>query len=206
MDNTVVTCSLQNVEHIYQVFKDGGIIVFPTDTVYGIGCNPYDYNAVKKIYKIKQRQKNKHLPILGFSQRDLQQIAYFNNTAQKIAANLWPGPITLILELKELKIGSSLGISNNKIAVRVPKNDCTLSILQKCRLIIGTSANRSGVKSFIDPKKCIQNISGYNIFVDGGVIKNSSGESTIIDCTQNNDELVILRQGAITKQEIEKIL
>ncbi len=197
-----ISCDKENAVKIAKIIAEGGTIVFPTDTVYGIGCNPFDKAAVEKIYKIKQREKIKKLPILGFSKRDIESIVEFTPNAEKIAAKYWPGKVTLVLKLKEEKLQESLGITE-KIAVRVPNSKCALSILEKCRLLVGTSANKAGVKSFVNPKDCLENIKDYDVFVDGGVIK-STGESTIIDCTLK--ELAILREGAIKSQELKELI
>ena len=150
--------------------------------------------AVQKIYDIKQRVKTKEMPVLGFSKKDIKIIAEFNTTAEKIATRYWPGKITLVLKLKDLRLQESLGVTKS-IAVRVPNNDCALSILEKCRLLVGTSANVSGTKPFVDPKDGLENINGYDIFVDGGIIQSDGKSSTILDCT--TDEIIILREGAI---------
>ena len=134
-------------------------MVFPTDTVYGIGCDPYNENAVKSIYKIKNRSTTKVFPILGFSKKELSEIAFFDDRANKIAEKYWPGEITLVLKLKDEKLRSILNL-DKKIAVRVPNNECILSILKECKLIVGTSANISGSKSFVDPEECFNDVSG----------------------------------------------
>ena len=128
------------MEKISKTVANGGVIVFPTDTVYGIGCNPFDKTAVQRIYSIKQRDVQKQLPVLGFSVHDIKGIAEFTPSAEKISAVYWPGKVTLILKLKESRLEESLGVTD-KIAVRVPHGRCVLSILEKCRLLVGTSAN-----------------------------------------------------------------
>ena len=95
-------------------------------------------------------------------------------------------------------------ISNNgKLAVRVPNNKCVLSILEKCKLIIGTSANISGEKSILDSNECKAKLPEIDVLVNGGRIT-SLGESTIINFVE--DELEVIREGSISKQDIEKIL
>ena len=177
---------------------EGKIVVFPTDTVYGIGCDPYNKEAVEKVYRIKNRKQGKLFPVLGFSKNELEKIANFSEKANKIAEKFWPGQLTLILPLKDEKLKTSMNLEN-KVAVRVPNNSCTLAILEQCNLIIGSSANVSGVESFVDPDECEKNISDYDVFVDGGKIS-SKGESTVIEISEN--EVVIHRKGSISKEEI----
>ena len=83
----------------------------------------------------------------------------------------------------------------NKIAVRVPNNKCTLELLQKCNFLVGTSANVSGNPSYTNPEEGLQNLEGYDVFVDGGVIS-GKGESTIIEI--ENNEIRIIREGSLS--------
>ena len=193
----VVTCNTQGIEMAVETIQNGGIVVFPTDTVYGVGCDPFNAQAVNRIYKIKNRDVSKSVPLLGFSQIDLEKIAFFDERTIKISRNFWPGPLTLLLKLKDKKLKKSLNLKE-KIALRIPKNDCLLSILEKSRLLVGTSANLSGENPFTDPQECKKNFSGYDLFVDGGIIS-SQGESTVLEV---NEELKILREGVISKEEV----
>ena len=195
-----VKCNPDGISAAVSAIKNGGTVVFPTDTVYGIGCDPYDQNAIKLIYQIKNRDTSKLFPILGYSKKELSEIAYFDERANKIAEKYWPGEITLVLKLKDEKLKQTLKLGE-KIAVRVPNNECILSILKECKLIIGTSANISNSKSFRDPDECIRNISGYDLFVDGGIIPNNA-ESTVIEIDK---EIRVLRQGNISEDEISDI-
>ena len=202
MKSLRVECNSEGIEKATNSIRSGGVIVFPTDTVYGIGCDPYDNKAVEKIYKIKNRESQKWLPLLGYSLNELEKIAVFTTEMKKIIEKFWPGPITLIAKLKDEKIKQSMKLKD-RIAVRIPKNECALSLLKECKIIIGTSANISGSKSFTDPDDCEKNLVGYDILVDGGKIT-SVDESTIIEFDGN--KLKILRKGSISEEEIRKTL
>jgi len=193
-----VNCDKEGIEKAAQIINEGGIAVFPTDTVYGIGCNPYNINAVKKIYEIKTRDFSKPLPVLVYSKELAEKIAHFNEFTRKIVDKFWPGPLTIILKVTDDKLKESLHL-NNKIAIRVPNHKCTLDLLEKCNFIVGTSANVSGEISFTNVDECFKRIGDYDIFVDGGTIT-SKGESTIIDI--ENDEIRIIREGSLSKKEI----
>ncbi len=193
-----VDCDEEGIEKTFQVIKKGGIIVFPTDTVYGIGCNPYNANAVEKIYEIKSREKIKSLPVLAYSLDTVKEIARIDTFTEKIIKKYWPGPLTLILELTDKKLKKSLNL-DNKIAVRIPDSKCTLKLLEKCGLLVGTSANISGSPPSTDPKECLKNITNYDVFLNGGTIT-SKGESTIIEI--ENEEIKIIRKGVLKKEEI----
>lgn len=193
-----VDCDKEGIEKTFQVIKKGGIVVFPTDTVYGIGCNPYNANAVEKIYEIKSREKIKSLPVLAYSLDTVKEIARIDTFTEKIINKYWPGPLTLILELTDKKLKKSLNL-DNKIAVRIPDSECTLKLLEKCGLLVGTSANISGSSPSTDPKECLKNITNYDVFLNGGTIT-SKGESTIIEI--ENEEIKIIRKGVLKKEEI----
>ena len=193
-----VNCDDNGIKKSVEIIENGGIIVFPTDTVYGIGCNPYDANAVKKIYQIKSREKIKSLPVLASSIEIVKQISTIDEFTEKIIKKYWPGPLTLILKLKDQKLKKSLNLED-KIAVRIPNSECTLKLLNKCSLLVGTSANVSGESSFTNPQEGVKNVKNYDVFVDGGTIT-SKGESTIIEI--ENEEIRIIREGALKKEDI----
>jgi L-threonylcarbamoyladenylate synthase len=195
-----VSCDTKGVEIAVKTLQNGGIVVFPTDTVYGIGCDPYNADAIKTIYKIKKRDDSKLFPVLGYSREELERIVEFDDKSKKIADKFWPGQVTLILKIKDEKIKKSLNLEE-KIAVRIPKNRCIMSLLKNCKLLVGTSANISGTSSFKDPNECRNNITGYDVFIDDGIIQ-SSGESTVVEI---DDEIKILREGVVSKESILEI-
>ena len=194
----IVPCGERGIKTAYDSIKKGGIVVFPTDTVYGIGCDPYNKVAINKIYKIKGRDKTKQLPVLAYSKKEIKDIADFDKNSEKFADKFWPGPLTLILKVKDKKIQESLGLEE-KIAVRVPNHPCVLALLKECKLLVGTSANFSGQSSFNDSKGIIGKFTGYDILLDGGKIIDF-GESTIIQFEGN--ELKIVREGKIKSESL----
>ena len=193
-----VNCNDKGIRKSVEIIENGGVIIFPTDTVYGIGCNPFDANAVEKIYEIKSREKIKSLPVLASSIEIVKQIRIIDEFTEKIIKKYWPGPLTLILKLKDKNLKESLNLED-KIAVRIPNSVCTLKLLNKCNLLVGTSANVSGDSSFTDPQECMKNVKNYDIFVDGGTIT-SKGESTIIEI--ENEKIHVIREGALKKEDI----
>jgi len=197
----IVSCTDSDIKVAIRKIKNGEIIVFPTDTVYGIGCDPYNENAVLRLYEIKKRKKTKSFPILGLSQTELEKIAEFNALEKKIAEKFWPGQITLVLKVKDEKIRQSLGL-DKKIAVRVPNNQCVLSLLKECKLLVGTSANISGTAPFTDPNECSKDLIKYDLLIDGGIIP-SRKESTIVEIV--GDDIKILREGNVSEMEIREL-
>lgn len=197
-----VSCDSDGVKEASRILAEGGVVVFPTDTVYGIGCNPFDRNAVKRIYKIKNREPSKPLPVLTFSKEMAKKIVEFDKDSERIADTMWPGSLTIILKTKEKKLKESLNVEE-KVAVRVPNHRCTLELLQYCKYVVGTSANVSGAQSTADPEECERSMDGYDLLLDGGRIA-SRGESTIIEMAEG--ELKIHREGKIKKEDILGLL
>ena len=142
----IVKCDSVGIDIVKKSLQKDGVIIFPTDTVYGIGCNPYNTKAIKRIYKIKGRDEKKSLPVLGYSKNELNKIVFFDEKSSKLADRFWPGKLTLVLKIKDEKLKEAMNLSD-KIAVRVPDNKCILSLLKECKLLIGTSANISGNSS-----------------------------------------------------------
>ena len=197
----IVTCNDEGINQIVEAYQKGQIIVFPTDTVYGVGCDPFNKNSIREIYELKKRNGEKLFPILGFSKSDLEKIVEFSSDAKKISEKFWPGQVTLLLPIR--KEMTKKIESNGKLAVRVPNNECILSILKQCKLIIGTSANISGEEPILNSNECKIKLPKIDILVDSGEITNS-GESTIIDFVENGFR--IIREGSISKDEIESAL
>ena len=193
-----VKCDKEGIEKAAKVAKDGGIIVFPTDTVYGIGCDPYNKKSVDKIYQIKGRSKTKPFPILAYSFDVASEIVEFDKDSKKIADKFWPGPLTLILKLRDERLKESLNLKE-KIAIRVPNNPCLLNLLKNSKFLVGTSANISGENSFTKSQDCYQKIRECDIFLDGGDIEDK-GESTILEMDQGKP--IFHRIGGLKKEEI----
>lgn len=198
----IAPCNKEGIRKASEIVKKGGVIVFPTDTVYGLGCDPRNSEAVQKIYKIKGRDESKHLPVLGKSVAEISNIVFFDELSNKIADKFWPGPLTLILKIKDKEIARSLNLAN-KIAVRVPNHPCMLALLGECKLLVGTSANRSGDPPFGDAKEIAKKLKGYDMVLDGGKIAEPI-ESTIVEVGEN--QLKMIRRGKISEKEILALL
>ena len=193
-----VPSDLSGITLAIESIKNGGVVIFPTDTVYGIGCDPYNEDAVERIYQLKNRDSTKPLPVLAYSKRVLENIVEFDETASRIAEKFWPGGLTMILPLKDDKL-KKLSRGTNTLAVRVPNNKCVLAFLKKCELVVGTSANISGKEPFTDPQNIENDVIDCDIFLNDGIIQ-SSGASTVIKI--ENGELRILRSGDISENDL----
>lgn len=189
-----VPCSEAGIERARGAVKAGGVIVFPTDTVYGLGCDPYNRAAVERIYAIKGRPRSKGLPVLGLRER-IEQAAVIEGPAVRIASRFWPGGVTLVVPLRDAKLARALG--SETAAVREPSGSCVRAILESCGLLVGTSANASGMPAPGSASECA--LEGHDLLIDGGP---AGGEpSTVADCARGT----ILRRGASAK-EVERML
>ena len=197
-----ISCDSDGIRFTVESIKKGQVIIFPTDTVYGIGCDPYDDDAIDRIFKIKKRDNTKSLPVLAYSKQILEDIVEFDSITNLITSKFWPGQLTIVLPLKDKKLKKLSGIKNT-LAVRVPSNKCTLSLLKECKLIVGTSANISGKDACTDPISIEKEISGCDVFLNDGIIHNSTA-STIIAIENKNFK--ILRRGNISENDLAEAL
>jgi len=197
-----VNCNTEGIEKASRIVRDGGIVVFPTDTVYGIGCDPYNKKSVDRVYQIKGRSREKPFPILARSIDAAFKIAEFDKDSKKIAGMFWPGPLTLILKLRDKRLKETLYLKE-KIAIRVPDNQCLLKLLKGPEFLVGTSANISGEDPFSKSEECHKRIQDYDVFLDGGDIE-SGGESTILEI--DGGKPIFHRRGALREEEIVKSL
>ena len=125
----VVPCDEKGINEIMRSYENGEIIGFPTDTVYGIGCDPFKKDSITRIFELKKRDGEKKFPILGISKDELKKIVEFNSDAEKISKKFWPGQVTLLLPIRK-EVSEKIE-NNGKLAVRVPGNKCILSILKQ---------------------------------------------------------------------------
>lgn len=193
------------LDNCIEVLRNGGIVIFPTETVYGIGTNAYCEKSVEKIYEIKERPEEKPLSILVSNVNEISKYAIINNSMEEqIIKNFMPGPITIILE-KRPEVFDYITSGKNTIGIRIPDNKIILKILEALKLpIVAPSANISGHPSGIELNEILPDFENkVDICIDGGKSELSES-STIVQVVDN--EIKILRQGKILKQDIEDIL
>ncbi len=185
--------------------NEGNLVVFPTETVYGIGADATNSNACKKIYEIKGRPKNNPLIVHVSSIEKAQEIGIFNKAAAKLSS-LWPGPLTLVVPLyKTSNISKQVTANLDTIAIRIPAHKTILALLKLTKKpIAAPSANPSGYISTTCYKHVFTHFKDFhNIFILKGEKSLYGIESTIIDTT--TPKLTILRHGFITSDIIEEI-
>lgn len=197
---------LNQIKKGAKLVQAGGVIAFPTETVYGLGANAYDDNACRSIYKLKNRPSNNPLIIHVLSLQDAEKFAIFSDDAKNLAMKLWPGPFTMVLPKRDNNtLSKSVTAGLNTVAIRVPSHPIARKLLELTNCpIAAPSANKSGCLSPTRYQHVQDAFKDDNLFIIPCDEKIQYGiESTIIDVSI--DPIIILRHGFITKDVIENI-
>ena len=172
--------------------KQGSIVIYPTDTVYGIGANVYDEEAILKVFSIKKRPLNKPLSVCISQIEDIKQVAQMNDRIETIIRKILPGPFTIILK-KNDNISSLLTAGSDNIGIRIPDNSVCRD-LSRDFPITSTSANLSGHHIPESADEVLNQLgSSVDIMIDAGICKHGI-PSTVIDMTVYPPK--VLREGA----------
>ena len=187
-----------------QLLRDGGVVAFPTDTVYGVGVDPFQPEAVRRLYRIKGRPEDKPIAILVGSIEDVARVAQTpSRTFSRLADRFWPGGLTLIVETRELPPEITAGGST--VGVRMPDHPLTLELLRGFGgPIATTSANRSGENPATSAEEVGAQLGGrVNLIVDGGDTITKVA-STVLDLSVSPPK--ILRHGGISEELLMECL
>ena len=194
----------QEIEKGVAILKQGGLVAFPTDTVYGLGAGAYMPQAVERVYQVKERPRNMPLPLL------LVDVSQITGVAEPVSPLAWqlihrflPGALTLVLP-KSKAVPDILTAGGSTIAIRIPAHPIPIALIGGLGTpIVGTSANLSGQPSPLTADEVYAQLGDrIDLIIDGGRCLGGK-ESTIVDVTGLTP--VILREGAISREEIEKI-
>lgn len=181
--------------------NNNDVIIFPTDTVYGIGARIKDTLALEKIYEIKKRPKDKRLAVLCSSLEDIESIAYLNDDAVKLINHYMPGALTIILKSKEEVRNEFI---HETVGVRIPNHDLALRILKENGPMATSSVNTSGSAPLNDYIDIVKIFGDKVLYVYPNVELPSKVSSTVIDLSYG--ECVLIREGDIKFNEIVKFL
>jgi len=191
------------VDRAIEILKAGGIVAFPTDTVYGLGGDVYNIEVAERIYSVKQRPRHLPLPVLLADREQLSAaVDSVPGIAQFLMRRFWPGGLTLVLS-KNHSLPDIITAGSNKVAVRVPDHIVPLALIRGLGSpIIGTSANISDKPSPVTAEEVEQQLGGQvDLIIDMGRCPGGR-ESTVVDVTGGTP--VILRQGVIPEAEIKR--
>jgi L-threonylcarbamoyladenylate synthase len=184
-----------------EVIQRGGVILYPTDTIYGLGCDALNVKAVKRIYKIKHRSENNPALVLVHNKKMLNELVDdITPLARGLMKMFWPGPLTIIFRASR-HIHQSLISQDGKIGIRMPRNKFCLKLIAECEApLLSTSANISGSKTIttVDTLKKVFT-SKVDLFIDAGDL-DSALPSTVVDVS--GERLVVIREGAISSKQL----
>ena len=203
--NACKKCELQEkeMEEIMLALKAGELVVFPTDTLYGIGADPFNENSVKKVYMAKNRPFDMPLSIAVSNEKMMESVAVLNDNARKLIRKFLPGPLTVMLT-KKPSLPDILTSGSNQIGIRIPDHPFALRLIDRFGPITATSANLHSRPDPIDISIPTKDLKGMvKLCVDCGKTKYAV-PSTIVDVSDG--EVEIIRKGVISQEEIENAL
>lgn len=183
------------MEVVLQVLSRGGLVAFPTDTVYGVGAAAFDGAAVRRIYEAKGRREANPIPILVADATHLDRLAGpISDRVRRLAEAFWPGPLTIVVH-KQPNVPPEISL-NATVGVRAPDHPVASEILRSAGPLATSSANRSGESSLTRPEDVLASLGGrIELLVDGG--ESPGGvPSTVVDCTQ--DPPTMVREGPVS--------
>lgn len=196
------TLNSKDIDEVISILRNGGIVAFPTDTVFGLGCL-INKEAIKKVYEAKGRSFDKPLPMMCNSSKMISEVAYVSDNAKKIIDKFIPGALTLIFKKKE-NIEDYVTNGKNTIGIRIPDDKWILELINRLNTpILVTSANLSDTGSLLKWEDVLKQLDNH---IDAIVCEDARGESssTIVDVT--DEDIKVLRQGPIKLEDIKEVL
>ncbi|MFV2041221.1 MAG: L-threonylcarbamoyladenylate synthase [Candidatus Hydrothermarchaeales archaeon] len=201
MGDLIQNCSDDAIRKAGQIIREGGLVVYPTDTLYGLGCSALDETAVQRVFEVKKRDFTSPLSIAVCDLKMLRRHASFDNQAMRVMGCFLPGPVTFVLRKKNLPDVLTGGREN--VGVRIPENRAALKlVMEACVPIVSTSANISGRSPPQTAKEALEQLPGVDLILDAGRI--TGLPSTIIDLTACPP--CILREGAKPAWEVAEVI
>ncbi len=185
-----------------RILEEGGVVAFPTDTVYGVGVRAFDVDGIERLYAIKGRERSKAIAILIAEASQLEQIAEADKAAHTLAKKFWPGPVTLVLPRKP-QVPESLA-QGPTIGIRVPDHPVARKLLAAAGPMAVSSANSSGERNALDAGEVLAQLGGrIDLVIDGGHTPGNQ-PSTVVDLTEGDPKF--LRIGSVSEAEIRAAL
>ena len=187
-----------------EVAKRGGLVVYPTDTVYGLGTNPLIPSAVTRVYHVKERPMDKPLPVLVSSIEAAKRLVEMTPTAECLAKRLWPGAVTLILPARPI-VPRELHAGTGRLGVRMPDHQVALRLIDMSGgALVGTSANKHGKKSPCTVEEVLEQLDGeVDVVVDAGPTPRGM-PSTVVEVLR--EEIRLVRRGPVDLDTIVSLL
>lgn len=188
---------MNDLEQAIEIIKQGGIVIFPTDTAFGIGCRVDFEDSVERLAEIRRRPEAKAMPVLFDSiDRVKEFVLPFDTEVKSLMKKYWPGALTIILPCEISKIPSLVRGGGNTLGARIPDHELILNLIKGADVpIIGTSANFSGGETPFTYEGLDKSLIKLVDFVLEGKTRGLNAASTIVDCSKKPWE--IIRQGSI---------
>ena len=193
----------QAIPTAVKLLQGGHLVAFPTDTVYGLGAQLFNPDAIEELFRVKEREHLKAIPVLLSNPAELDQItSSMNILAHRLADHFWPGPLTLVVP-GHPKLPANLSPLPT-IGVRMPNHPEALALLEVSGPLAVTSANLSGQENARTAEQVYAQLAArIPLILDGGATPGGA-PSTVVDCT--GPEPIILRAGPITLEDIREVL
>ena len=193
----------ENISRAAEILRSGGLVAFPTETVYGLGADALNSEAVRKIYEAKGRPSDNPLILHVSSVAQAESLVFMNDIARKLAKIFWPGPLTFVLPAKNIiPLRTRGGLET--AAVRMPDNPVALALIEAANIpIAAPSANLSGRPSPTDSQSVFADMNGRIDFILDGGSTEVGIESTVIDLS-NPEKILMLRPGGMSREIIEE--
>ncbi|MBI3950911.1 MAG: threonylcarbamoyl-AMP synthase [Acidobacteria bacterium] len=189
---------------IAEAVRQGRVIAYPTDTFYGLGCDPFNEAAVERLFAIKQRERDKPiLLIISDPTLVVWLTSERNERFKRLSQHFWPGPLTLVLRASE-RLPSLLTGETGTIGIRLPDHElCRRIVSAAGGVLTGTSANLTGQPSVATAEGVLSQLGeSLNLIVDGGPTPGGA-PSTVLDLTQ--DPPWLIREGAVSRRALEEV-
>jgi L-threonylcarbamoyladenylate synthase len=203
MKTQLIAASAPNaLTQALEILLSGGLVAFPTDTVYGVGCLFFHEKAIEAIYVAKDRPIEKAIPVLIGDEADLVKLAEeVPIFAMRLINRYWPGPLTILVP-KKSTLPEAISATST-VGVRMPDHDMARALLRLAGPMAVTSANISGQASPTTAQQVFKQLGGrIPMILDGGTTPGGI-PSTLVDCT--SEPIQVLREGPISKEELLKI-
>jgi L-threonylcarbamoyladenylate synthase len=194
----IIKADLEGLAVAAETVTHGGIICFPTDTLYGLGCDPFNTSAIVKTIAAKGK-RDRAMPVLVKSIDDAERLAFLSESARRLTDAYWPGPLTIVLPARD-DVPSALS-PERTVGLRSPKHAICQQLLGLCSgYLVGTSANLTGKPPATSAEEIVNQLGDrVDIVLDGG--RSPVGvASTVVDLTR--EHLVVLREGPIARAEV----
>jgi L-threonylcarbamoyladenylate synthase len=192
-----------SLKHAEDILRHGGLVAFPTDTVYGLASLPFDKSSIDRLFSAKGRNSNRAIAILIGEIKDLEAITPgMGDIGQRLADCFWPGPLTLVVPRNPAL--PAVISPTDTIGVRMPDHPVALALLRSIGPLAVTSANISGYENSNTAQEVMEQLNGrIHLIIDGGMTEGGI-PSTVVDCTA--PDLVVLRPGPISMDDIQREL